>query len=68
VAWLAAAAAGYATISHTTARLPPNFSLPGEPGYETDAPIVAVYHHGDATAPTVVTVTGHEQQRNGQRR
>src|SRR5262249_20141625 len=37
VFWLAAAAAGYATISHTTARLSANFSLPGEPGYETDA-------------------------------
>src|SRR5215813_12385591 len=37
VFWLAAAAARYATISHTTARLSANFSLPGEPGYETDA-------------------------------
>src|SRR5215470_17089303 len=30
VFWLAAAVAGYATISHTTARLSANFSLPGE--------------------------------------
>src|SRR5215471_4079127 len=57
VFWLAAAVAGYATISHTTGRLSANFSLPGEPGYETDARILAVYHNGGATTPTVVTVT-----------
>src|SRR5262249_10666752 len=57
VFWLAAAVAGYATISHTTARLSANFSLPGEPGYETDARIMTLYHNGGATAPTVVTVT-----------
>jgi RND superfamily putative drug exporter len=55
--WLAAAAAGFATLSHTTHRLSANFALPGEPGYETDARIAALYHNGGNITPTVVTVT-----------
>ena len=57
LAWLVAMVAGGATAGVTTQRLAFDFSMPGQPGYETDRQLLAVYGNGGSTPPYVVTVT-----------
>ena len=60
VAWLVAMVAGGATAGVTTERLAFDFSMPGQPGYETEKQLLAVYGNGGSTPPYVVTVTADE--------
>ena len=55
-AWLLLAIAGFATLSNTTSRLSTNFNVPNEPAFKADARVMALYHSGGGTSPTVVTV------------
>jgi RND superfamily putative drug exporter len=57
VVWLALAGAGIATISTTTSRLTESFALPGQPGYQTNEKIDALFHGGGAQEVTIATVT-----------
>ncbi|HZU71812.1 MAG TPA: MMPL family transporter, partial [Acidimicrobiales bacterium] len=57
VAWLVAFLAGGAAAGQLTKRLSVDFSLPGQPGYETARKIVAIYGSGGQSAPIVATVT-----------
>jgi RND superfamily putative drug exporter len=47
---------GYAA-SQTTDRLTLDFSLPGQPGYQTEKQILATFGNGGSNPPTIVTVT-----------
>jgi len=49
--------AGIYGASHVQKRLSVDFSLPGEPGYETAQRIVHIYGNGGETDPAVVLVT-----------
>lgn len=55
--WLLLAVSGAATLSSTAKRLSADFSLPGQPGYVTDAKITALYGNGGGDPPIVVTAT-----------
>lgn len=55
--WVVVAGTGIATVSTTNGRLTESFALPGQPGYETNARIAAVYGNGGSQEPTVATVT-----------
>ncbi len=55
--WLALFAAGAATASTTVDRLSFDFSLPGQPGYETDARLLEVYGNGGTNPPVIPVVT-----------
>ena len=57
VFWLVALVAGGATSSTTVSRLIVDFSLPGEPGYETSKQILDTYGNGTDFGATVVAVT-----------
>ncbi len=57
LAWALLFVAGGATAQHTTSRLTIDFSLPGQPGYETAKKIMAVYGNGGITQPLIATVT-----------
>jgi RND superfamily putative drug exporter len=62
VAWLVVFLAGAAGASHVSKRLSPDFSLPGQPGYETSLKITRLYGNGGLEPPSlaVLTVpTGH---------
>jgi len=56
--WIVAFLAGAAGASHVSNRLTVDFSLPGQPGYETAKQIVHDYGNGGLTDPSLVTVTG----------
>jgi len=49
--------AGVATSSTTVSRLTVDFSLPGQPGYETSKQILATYGNGLDNGATIVTIT-----------
>jgi len=55
--WLLVLVAGGATAGTTTSRLTFDFSLPGQPGYETEQALLASYGNGADQGTTVVAVT-----------
>ncbi len=55
--WLVAFLAGAATAGTTTERLTFDFSLPGQPGYEAEARLLAAYGNGGTNAPVLPVVT-----------
>ena len=57
IGWVLLAAAAIATIGTTTGRLTTSFDLPGQPGYETNARITALYGNGGSQEVTIATVT-----------
>ena len=57
VFWLLALLAGGATSSTTVNRLTVDFSLPGQPGYETSKQILSTYGNGVDNGATVVVLT-----------
>jgi RND superfamily putative drug exporter len=57
VLWFVLLPAGVYGASHVAKRLSVDFSLPGQPGYETAKKIVHVYGNGGETDPTIVLVT-----------
>jgi RND superfamily putative drug exporter len=60
--WLVALLAGGVTSSTTVSRLIVDFSLPGQPGYETSKQILADYGNGTDFGATVVAVTAPQGQ------
>ncbi|HXW79147.1 MAG TPA: MMPL family transporter, partial [Acidimicrobiales bacterium] len=56
LAWLFIAVAGFATLANTSSRLSTNFNVPNEPAFKADARIMAIYHSGGQTSPTILTV------------
>jgi RND superfamily putative drug exporter len=57
VAWMLVLLAGAAGASHVSKRLTFDFSLPGQPGYETARQIERVYGNGGENPPAVVVLT-----------
>src|SRR5579863_10706945 len=57
LAWLLCFAAGGYAASQLTHRLSYDFSLPGQPAFETGAKIQALYGNGGNTTPGVLVVT-----------
>src|SRR5579863_8619528 len=57
LAWLLCFAAGGYAASQLTHRLSYDFSLPGQPAYQTGAKILALYGNGGNTTPSVLVVT-----------
>jgi RND superfamily putative drug exporter len=55
--WLVVLLAGAAGASHVSKRLQLDFSLPGQPGYETARRIVAVYGNGGIIPPAIAVIT-----------
>jgi putative drug exporter of the RND superfamily len=55
--WLLLLPAGIYGASHVSNRLKTDFSLPGQPGYETAKKITHLYGNGGDTNPTIVLVT-----------
>jgi putative drug exporter of the RND superfamily len=57
LAWILLLPAGIYGASHVAKRLSIDFSLPGQPGYETAKRITHLYGNGGDTDPTIVLVT-----------
>jgi RND superfamily putative drug exporter len=57
LAWILLLPAGIYGASHVSNRLKVDFSLPGQPGYETAQKITHLYGNGGETDPTIVLVT-----------
>ncbi len=57
VGWLVVFLAGAVGASHVSKRLAIDFSLPGQPGYETAQKIDRTYGNGGITPPAIVVVT-----------
>lgn len=57
VFWLVLLVAGAATSATTVGRLTVDFSLPGQPGYETEKAIVSTYGNGPDEGSSIITVT-----------
>jgi RND superfamily putative drug exporter len=57
VCWALLLPAGIYAASHVSNRLSVDFSLPGQPGYETAKKITHLYGNGGDTDPTIVLVT-----------
>ena len=57
VVWLLLFPAGIYGASHVSNRLSLDFSLPGQPGYETAKQITHLYGNGGDSPPSVVVVT-----------
>jgi putative drug exporter of the RND superfamily len=55
--WLVVFLAGAAGASHVSNRLQLDFSLPGQPGYETAQKIVRTYGNGGIIPPAIAVVT-----------
>ncbi|MGA2211389.1 MAG: MMPL family transporter [Acidimicrobiales bacterium] len=55
--WLVAFAAGGFAASHLSSRLSYDFSLPGQPAYETGAKILHLYGNGGSTTPSIAVIT-----------
>jgi putative drug exporter of the RND superfamily len=55
--WLVVLVAGAAGASHVSGRLQLDFSLPGQPGYETAQKIVRTYGNGGIIPPAIAVVT-----------
>jgi RND superfamily putative drug exporter len=57
VFWFAMVVVGMFTAGQTSKRLSVDFSLPGQPGYETAKQIEAIYGNGGTMPPSIVVVT-----------
>ena len=57
VAWLVVFLAGAASASHVSKRLAVDFSLPGQPGYETSLKIARIYGNGGEEPPALAVLT-----------
>jgi RND superfamily putative drug exporter len=57
VAWLVVFLAGAAGASHVSKRLAVDFSLPGQPGYETSLKIASLYGNGGQEPPSLAVIT-----------
>jgi RND superfamily putative drug exporter len=57
IGWLVVLLAGAAGASHVSGRLQLDFSLPGQPGYETAQKIVHTYGNGGIIPPAIAVVT-----------
>ena len=57
LAWLLCFAAGGYSASQLTHRLSYDFSLPGQPAYQTGAKILSLYGNGGNIVPSVLTIT-----------
>ena len=55
--WALAFIVGGFAASHVSTRLSLDFSLPGQPGYETAERIVATYHNGGDNVPSILVVS-----------
>jgi len=55
--WVLAMVAGGATAGTTVDRLTVDFSLPGQPGYETEKQLLETYGNGPDEGTSIVTVT-----------
>ena len=55
--WLGLFLAGAGTAGTTVDRLTFDFSLPGQPGYEAEARLLAAYGNGGTNAPVIPVVT-----------
>ncbi len=56
-AWAVAFIVGLFAASHVSSRLTVDFSLPGQPGYETAQRILSTYHNGGDSTPSIVVVS-----------
>ncbi len=57
VGWLVVFLAGAAGASHVSKRLAADFSLPGQPGYETSLKITRLYGNGGLEPPSLAVLT-----------
>jgi RND superfamily putative drug exporter len=57
IVWLAITVVGAGLTQHTTSRFVLDFSLPGQPGTQTENAINAEFHNGGKTQPYLLTVT-----------
>jgi RND superfamily putative drug exporter len=55
--WAVMFAVGGFSASQVTNRLTVDFSLPGQPGYETEKELLATFHNGGSNPPTIAVVT-----------
>ena len=55
--WLVLFVVGGVAAGRTTERLTVDFSLPGQPGYETEKQILATFGNGGSNPPTIAVVT-----------
>ncbi len=62
VGWLIVFVAGAMGASHVSKRLSLDFSLPGQPGYETARQIIHKYGNGGDQAPAILVVTAPKGQ------
>src|SRR6476620_6750036 len=57
VFWLLMFAVGIGAASQVTDRLTVDFSLPGQPGYQTETKLLHTFGNGGSNSPTVAVVT-----------
>jgi putative drug exporter of the RND superfamily len=62
-AWAAAFIVGAFAAGHVSSRLTVDFSLPGQPGYETAQKILATYHNGGDSTPSILIVSAPPGQK-----
>ncbi|MGA3220264.1 MAG: MMPL family transporter [Acidimicrobiales bacterium] len=55
--WMVVLVLGGAAAGAVSNRLSVDFSLPGQPGYETSVKILSIYHNGGENPPSVAVVT-----------
>lgn len=55
--WVVMLLLGGAAAGAVSSRLSVDFSLPGQPGYETSVKILSIYHNGGDNPPSVAVVT-----------
>src|SRR5687768_18280350 len=55
--WLVMFGLGVVAAGRTSERLTIDFSLPGQPGYETEKQILDIYHNGGSNPPTIAVAT-----------
>ena len=55
--WLVMFVVGGISAGQVSNRLTIDFSLPGQPGYETEKELLATFHNGGSNPPTIAVVT-----------
>ena len=55
--WVAMIVVGVFATGQTGKRLVIDFSLPGQPGYETETQLLETFHNGGSNPPTIAVVT-----------
>ena len=55
--WVAMFGVGIYSTGQTSKRLVVDFSLPGQPGYETEKQLLETFHNGGSNPPTIAVVT-----------